>query len=159
MARNNRNYSGRGALASLLIVVLAAMGFVGWQDVTAFNPQPDPPGFSGMVGITHGQMARLNAVNVSRQPIEVKLFFLDRTGARLQEARALLRPGEATFLDLSRTLVGDAENRVAIRAVVQGIGNPDLKRPSVIPTLEIVDEATGATLVLYEDFIGDPSDG
>ena len=46
-----------GGVAALLVLGVLA------RTTTAFDPQPDPPGY-GMVGLADGQTARLNLVNL-----------------------------------------------------------------------------------------------
>lgn len=121
----------------------------------AFNPQPDPPGISGMVGIVEGQTARLNAVNISSVPVHVTLNFFNSDGNVVKRTEGTLQPGHAAFLDLTRAEVGDrgdssrAEiygDMVLLPAVQKG-SPPDPCRP----TLEVFD-GNGKTTVLDTNF-------
>jgi hypothetical protein len=63
-----------------------------------------------MVGLTKGQTARLNMVNVgdpNLNPCEVQMVFYDSQGKALARDIQKLEPGMATFFDRSYAAVGD----------------------------------------------------
>lgn len=105
----------------------------------------------GMVGITRGQTARLNVVNIamesrgSEMMCQAHLMFFDSMGNMLAEGMVNLMPGHAMFHDLNGdgVLMGREGMRAQIRADVMIIG--DQRTCNVIPTLEIFDNATGMT--------------
>lgn len=106
-----------------------------------------------MVGITQGQTARLNVVNLHEEPnrpaCELELMFLDGEGNMLAERGFMIDGGRSAFLDLDADELGGPdtrEGRVPIRPVIQALGGPDTKScDGVIPTLEIFDSETGQT--------------
>jgi len=125
----------------------------------AFNPQPDPPGF-GMVGIAAGQTARLNIVNLGNGPSDIpppcraSLQFFDDQGNLLVDRRVRVEAGNAAFLDLAPSFpptngVGDV--LVPLRAEIRAaIDTPDGELPPPCKaTLEIFDNASGRTSILY----------
>jgi hypothetical protein len=126
--------------------------------------QPDGPpsntGPFGMVGITDGQTARLSVavppdpVRPEGPPIRVLLGFVRADGQPVNpcadcppaQTEVLLRPGESASFDLPADLVLAAdESRAQIRPVVRPEGPPN----RLIPTLEVMNDATAKTAVLY----------
>jgi hypothetical protein len=117
----------------------------------------------GMVGLTRGQTARLNVVNVGNPdtlPCEVQLMFLDNLGRTLAGPEPhLVPPGQAVFLDLNADALGgpDIFGRFQIRAQVT-LGGPDTKLREVRAcsnnlrnlrsTLEVFDNDTGKSTVI-----------
>ena len=127
----------------------------------AFNPQPDPPGFSGLVGIVEGQTARLNIVNVSPVPINAALIIRAGDGSVRPISRMVtLEPGQGDHLDLIRPVSerGGADRaevygEVVLLPAVRGVLPPDPYRPS----LEVFG-ADGSTRVIDTNFHNPPSD-
>lgn len=139
--------------------------------VQAFNPQPEPPAF-GMVGLARLQTARLSLVNL--QPpdpqqwvggvprVGARLTFLDVTGRPFLDRTGAsigldvdLEPGASAFVDLRsmdafRNVTGP---RVQFRPLVEFLDDPMMTTPCpcerAVATLEIFDELTGRTMVLY----------
>src|SRR3990170_5428881 len=114
----------------------------------------------GMVGITMGQTARLNVVNVidlnqistgDRNECMVELMFFDSDGEMLAMRMVSLDPGMAAFHDLR--FPADVEGRFQIRA--EGMIMGDKMSCNVIPTLEIYDNETMKTEV-FETITLDP---
>ena len=65
-------------------------------------------------------------------------------GAPIQ-MEVMLHPGESAYLDLSAGFIlADGDVRAEIRAVLEACSTC-----RVIPTLEVIDDATGKTAVLY----------
>jgi len=135
-------------LASLAVIaaVVAVSALIGTQGANAgVSPQPFHDEF-GMVGITKGQMAILNTVNVTPGKVTVRLRFFDGEGKVIAHAREVLRKGEATSLSLS---FSDSDTprgvgRLQIRAGVLGVD----ETAGFISTLEIVNAETLETQVL-----------
>ena len=110
-----------------------------------------------MVGITRGQTARLNVVNVGA-PDEgkwmVELMFFDGEGNMLAEMGIIIDGGKAAIHDLNGDDIVEREvGRLQIRAEVMVMG--DKKSCDVIPTLEIYDNETMKTEV-FEMITLDP---
>ncbi len=104
---------------------------------------------SGMAGLTIGQTARLNVVNLETgellPAVQVELSFLDAEGNTLAQKVHGLQRGQAAFFDLNGAQAGRT-GRTQIRAQVRFIGTPDTRVvQKVLPTLEVVDNATGRT--------------
>lgn len=128
----------------------------------AFNPQPDPPGFSGLVGIVEGQTARLNALNTSSATINVVLNFVDMNGTIIKQSRVMeVQPGHAVSLGLTAVRTDDGGGtarlevygEVVLLPAVRGVIPPD----PYVPTLEVYD-ASGRTSVFVPNFHNLPSD-
>jgi hypothetical protein len=179
MARSKRNamlWLGTTTMLTLLVA---------WPAILrAFNPQPEPPGRFGMVGLARGQTARLNAANISNpsaptaaaDPCRVTLGFVDTSGQPFldQNRRKIARevnllPGQAALLDLRFDAVTDGNDwrptpvdrtgRVQFRAGLEfPAGTPPDPCRDLVPTLEVFDNLTGRTAVLYPPHLGPPPD-
>ena len=104
----------------------------------------------GIVGIASGQTARLNAVTVGvRHDVPVELTFLDDQGNVVARTVERLQPGRATSLDM-HFVPSPRGNRFPVRGLVRW-GTPLGSEGYVIPTLEVIDDITGRTLVLGID--------
>ena len=156
------------AIATTLFVLagVAATGlFRFWpQQVRAFNPQPDPPGY-GLVGITQGQTIRITVINTADlpdpdtpNPARVVITFKDGNGNLFRNSDgnpirrvALLKGGQSASLDLNANDFAkafDATGRLQLRPVAQiqpadGVnGTPPAP---CIPTVEVFNNANGRT--------------
>ncbi len=143
------------------ILLMAALALaVIWvvTPIQAFNPQPDPPGKWGMVGITPYETGRLNVVTNDSTPAQgctIGLGYLDADGRALKTDFKVLRTGRAQYLDLMGI---DAVPRGEMRAEIQPFLNErPMDRPNgfppgpcrgVIATFEVFDPATGKTSLL-----------
>jgi hypothetical protein len=148
--------SPRFALGVATALILAGTALA--RTATAFNPQPDPP--FGMIGIAQGQTARLNLVHTGSPteallapPCRARLRFLDADGNVLTRMTAEVAAGHSTFLDYSAAFVGtnaDAVGpvRAEIRTAVTFLDEQLPPDPCRI-TVEIFDNATGRTSILY----------
>lgn len=158
-----------GMTASLALVV------AGPAILRAFNPQPEPPGRFGMVGLARAQTARLIVVNIADpgapttppDPCRVTLGFVDTSGqpfvdqARQPIAKEVnVLAGQAALLDLRFDAVADGNDwratpldrtgRVQFRAGLEfPAGQPPDPCRDLVPTLEVFDNLTGRTMVLY----------
>ena len=105
----------------------------------------------GMVGITHGQTARLNVVNLEDSEfvpcVRVELSFVDGNGQTLLRSTHEVERGKAAFLDLNgNQLMGRFGARLQVRAVARFVGTPDTRdADDCLLTLEVIDNATGRT--------------
>lgn len=136
------------ALAAAVCVVAPIQGF---------NPQPDPPGRWGMVGITPYETGRLNVVTNdpgAGQGCAIALGFADANGRTLRIESRILRTGRAQYVDLMGAGAMPAgEMRAEIQPFLLDL--PDV-RPfppdpckSVMATFELFDRATGKTSLLF----------
>jgi hypothetical protein len=155
--------SMRTRVLSLVGGALALL--VAWPIViAAFNPQPEPPGRFGMVGLAVAQTARLNAVNVLPPDVppelcRVTLGFLDSDGKTLLTRRGSeivqevsIMPGQAAFLDMPAAEVLRGSRRVEFRAGLEfppATALPLDPCRNIVATLEIFDDLTGRTMVFY----------
>ncbi len=126
----------------------------------------------GMIGLARGQSARLNVVNLrtvpapdptiddaslvtTPVPCHVRLRFLDQRGNTIARSTESILPGDGAFLDLSfqdAVPPGFEGKRFEIRAIVQVLTRPELtRRCATISTLEIFDNETGRTNVIYPE--------
>ena len=166
---------------------LAGMLLFGWQFLAhAQTVSSSNPGFAvttGIVGVTSTQTARLNVLNL--QPVipgvaavacPATLEFYDDTGAQLKQlAVTNISPATAASLVFKPTVPSTAAGaRALIRAVVftpstaimnPGTGSTPTPMPfmpvragcSVMASLEIIDDATGATHTFTTDLRAMPS--
>ncbi len=160
----------RRAVTVLALVALAACTFLGIfrgerrahaQDVQP--PMIDRISF-GMVGITHGQTARINAVNLIAPndpnyppgPSRVALTFLNSDGQLFRNRDgspihrvAMVERGQATFLDLNFDEFPPGPSRIHLRAVVTvfppGPVDGGFPPGPIAPTVEVINNANGRT--------------
>lgn len=156
------------AAASAVVAITAfALFRFDPQKVEAFNPQPDPPGF-GIVGITDGQILRVNVVNTALppdpiappNPARVVITFRDANGVLMTNANGVvirrvvqLQGGESTFLQLNAdNFTRESNGRLQLRPDVR-IQRPDpivtaegaLPPDPIIPTVEVINSTNGKT--------------
>lgn len=95
-------------LSALLIIAVLTVIVLIWA-VSSAQALPIGPGFA-MFGITRGQTARLNVVNVREPPPDgeapprscsAELMFFDDKGVMLAMTMVNLMPGQAVFHDLN----------------------------------------------------------
>ncbi len=110
--------------------------------------RPDPPGY-GAVGLVRGQTARLNVVgigNPDEEPAPVELLFLDAGGAIVGRRIVDTSAGRSAHLDLRWSDIGNPNERQQVRALVRLV---ESATPRLAVTLEVFDDATGRTVVVY----------
>lgn len=109
---------------------------------------------TGAVGVTSEQYIRLNAWFVRGQdgelppgPCRITLRFYDTRGAIVAESTEELVPSRATLLDYRPAGLAPGE-RMTVRAEI--IAEPDRNgvTPPVLPSVEVIDVATGRTAVV-----------
>lgn len=107
----------------------------------------------GPVGITRGQVLRLNVTGIGNpndMPWAFHVRVLDTAGAVVVERRLELRPGATGFVDVH---FGEGQGapqtvRRVLRAEIVGF-NPQPDPPATwVTTLEVVDLQTGRTTIL-----------
>ena len=163
-----------GALAGLLL----SGGQFPAQAQTVSSTTPELAVTTGIVGVTSAQTARLNVLNlhpviagVAAVACPATLEFYDDTGVLLKQlVVANISPANAVSLVFKPTVTSTAAGaRAQIRAVVltpstavvtpPGAGSGPIAVPimaisvgcSVMPSLEIVDDATGVTHTFTTD--------
>jgi hypothetical protein len=154
------------ASAAFILIGLATFGFLRYspQQVRAFNPQPDPPGY-GLVGITNGQTVRISVVNTGLadsnlppDPIRVVMTFRDTDGNLFRNSDGnpirrvvLLKGGESALLELNAdnfARIADASGRIQLRPVVQiqqADGTNQAPPDPCIPSVEVFNNSNGRT--------------
>jgi hypothetical protein len=132
-------------IATLALIAIAALMMS--NSAQAFRPTAVEFHF-GMVGITREQTARLNVVNVSREPIQLSLNFTDGAGRMIRQTVETLMPDQATFLDISLSGIDQVAGRIQIHASLEinARSSADVGR-RLIPTLEVFDNSTGKTQI------------
>ncbi len=166
-------------IAVIALVVITTLGAS--MRTKAQDQQPPPVNdryaLFGLVGMTRGQTARLNVSNLVPPPIgelppgpiRVELSFVDTEGHTLvnndsQPIRrvVMLEAGHSASLQINANnlLVRD-ENRLNFRPVVKvtppPVGDTQTQAPPVgdriVPTFEVIENATGKTAFLYPGLI------
>ena len=110
---------------------------------------------SGMIGITEGQFARVNALNPGAPaPLlgvvcSASLIFWDAQGAVLKSATVSVLPGKSTFLDLfgAKDLALAGDDHREIRATISSPPFPGSPGSGcmLVGTLEVIDAFSGKT--------------
>lgn len=113
---------------------------------------------SGIVGITRGQVARLNVVNTSDiyrpagvppDPCRVTLSFYTSEGILLAQVTRALAPGQAASLDVNANdFLSNRGVRLQLHAVVTVVPGTSGIAPCVMPTVEGIDLNDGQTSFL-----------
>jgi hypothetical protein len=140
---------------TLLMKRLPALALAG--TVLLFEANSAQAGTTGMFGLAHGQVARINAVHtgdLGLTPIQFEVDLLDATGNFVVRNIQTLNPRQGTFIDVAFSKLPSpvTGNRIELRAVVRAIGNPDVRLLKI--TVEVFDSDTGKNTI----FIGDPDD-
>src|SRR5687767_13110829 len=150
------------AATVIFVIILICVGLI-WQATrTGEAGNPHRIAAFGMFGVTTAQIARLNVANVCAptDPCRtriVRLSFIDANGSTgggsfdspQMQTTVSLAPGGSAYFDIQGSDVVISGNRAQIRALVEDLGSPNGVPPNpVVPTLEVIDAATGATTVL-----------
>lgn len=145
----------------MCVFAIASIGLFAQSTPTAPAPETRT---SGMIGVTDGQVARVNVLNpgVAAPAVGVvctaTLRFFDGAGALLKAGPVVVLPGQSQSLDVfgdkDLSLTGTARREIratiTIPAVVPVSTATSTPPPAcaLIGTLEIFDEASGKTLVV-----------
>jgi hypothetical protein len=133
-----------GAIAILLLVA-------GGRMMKAFNPQPDPPGIWGMIGITPSDTMRLNVVNMQFSgfppgPCNVTLKFLNSDGEVLKQQAVSIKSTEAVSLDLTGIEAGGGF-RTEVHPVL-AVPSTEATGCSAVGSVEVFNTSSGETTIL-----------
>lgn len=144
--------TSRSATAKFLAVLsTAAVVLVVWVTVGAVRTVAGPQAHlnSGLVGITFGQVVRVNVTNTGeeRAMIVDGGRFVDGDGRTLKSfGRHVLGVGQSASFDLDRREIGgDFSGRAEVNAVVSFVGKTD----DTVITTQVIDVETGLTRVGY----------
>ena len=134
----------RLTVAVSAILLLAA----GARILKGFNPQPDPPGVWGMIGITPSDTMRLNIVNMQFSgfppgPCNVTLKFLDSSGIVLKQQAISVKPSQAASLDLTGLEAG-AGFRTEVHPVL-AVPSNEPTGCSAVGSVEVFNTNSGET--------------
>lgn len=126
------------------------------------------PGVSfGLLSLAEGQSLRLNALNLGNRSstpatgCEVTLRFASARGTVQREDTVRLSAGQGAWLDLRRAQVSGPAGRTSVRAMLlfgpAGGGapqGPEVRQNfdcNIVPTLELIDDSTGHTILVLAD--------
>lgn len=142
-------------------LVTGCAALAGAQAPTTPIPLNSQTQTTPVVGISNGQIARLNALNpgvpaplATGALCSAELSFVDANGVVLKTKQVLVAPGKSEPLDLNHdTEAGpDTGGRFELRAVVRippvGAAGAPPSFCTIVPSLEIFDADTGKTLVV-----------
>jgi len=126
------------------ILLLAAGGTI----LKGFNPQPDPPGVWGMIGITPSDTMRLNIVNmqfstVPPGPCNVTLKFLNGSGRVLKQQALTVKSTQAAYLDITGTEAGGGFRTEVHPVLIVPSGEPT--GCSAVGSVEVFNTNSGET--------------
>ena len=142
---------GSVVVAASIVVTIVGLGYPGVM--SAFNPQPDPPGTEKFppIGITATETARLNVVNTrfvgdsSERPCAVVLRIFDSEGNRLVEDTKLLQSRQAAFIEITGLDV--LAGRASLRAEIWGAVVPSGDKACAFATsFELFDSVSARTI-------------
>jgi hypothetical protein len=142
--------------------VLLVLGVLGSAAVA------QQPGVSfGLLSLVEGQSLRLNALNLGNRSsteatgCEVTLRFASASGRVQREDTARLPAGRGAWLDLRRAQVSEPAGRASVRAMLLfGLASggappgPEVRQHfdcNIVPTLELIDDASGRTILVLTD--------
>jgi len=132
---------------SVVSIALAAICF-GWN-TNSVQAVQDSEINSFSFGTAIGQTARLNVLNCGDdQGFIINWKFLDGDGSVLKRGPEprIIPPGKIISFDVNGDELNaprDRFGRIQMRAVVKGIGNPDIFQRNVSVSVEVIDNATG----------------
>jgi hypothetical protein len=141
-----RRESGRtqtGSCRAAAVFALALAAALAAPDAPAARAgQQQQAGYgysTGLVGIVQGQRARLTVWNKGGEAVLTRLQFVDEQGKVLFLCNAVIQPGKAEAADF---LHPGGVNRVELQA--QFGTNERRTIGLLMPTLQVMDDATGA---------------
>ncbi|HYV24285.1 MAG TPA: hypothetical protein VE969_03535 [Pyrinomonadaceae bacterium] len=181
---NTRNIFTKLSIAIAFVALAASAAIWEVRRVRATQP-PEPDRTVGMIGVTRGQTARLNIVNLAvavdgqlpPDPCRVVLTFRNADGRPFTNSdgqplrRAVeLQAGQSAFLDLNGDLFAgppstNADTTGSVRLqlrpfvrVLQAPPDPDHQFPPdpCRATMEVFDNASGRTSLFSAGFIPPP---
>jgi hypothetical protein len=142
---------GSVVVAAAIVMTIVGLGYPGVM--SAFNPQPDPPGTEKFppLGITATETGRLNVANTrflgesSERPCAVALRIFDADGNVLVQGTKLLRSRQTAFIEIAGLDV--LAGRDSLRAEIWGAAVPGGDKSCEMATsFELIDNATARTI-------------
>ncbi len=155
MKNTKRHVAGLSVIGALMVIAAPGGARVRAQDV----PPMVPTGQFGMMGAIRGEVARLSVSNVNLvppDPCHAILAFVDASGDVLLRPdgspvrrEVTLAPGQSAFLQFhAANFIGRDETRLNFRPVLASPPPEPELPPPCVPSLEIIDSATGQTRLL-----------
>ena len=147
MSWNVRNSIPIRLAAGVAAIALLAGGV---RLLRAFNPQPDPPGIWGMMGVTPSDTIRINVVNMQfggfpPGPCNVTMKFLDTNGKILEQKTFTINSTQAASLDYTPA-VGAAGFRSEVHPVL-AMPSSEPTGCSAVGSVEVFNTISGETTV------------
>lgn len=135
------------ALTCVALLVVIASGRI----VKAFNPQPDPPGVWGMIGITPEDTLQLNIVNMDLagfppDPCNVTIRFLNSSGVILKQLTVTVKTKQAASYTITGVEAGGGF-RNEVHPVLLLTSN-EATGCNAIGSVEVFNTASGETTLL-----------
>ena len=155
MKNAKRHVASLSVIGALVVLSALAGARVRAQDVAPMRPT----GQFGMMGAIRGEVARLNVSNINAvppDPCRAILTFVDASGDVLLRPdgspvrrEVTLAAGQSAFLQFhAANFIARDETRLNFRPVL-ATPPPDPEiPPPCVPSLEIIDNATGQTRLL-----------
>jgi hypothetical protein len=144
----------------------AGMVFLAISTVAVAQPTYQPGVTFPMIGVSTGQSARLNAVNIGtssttqNSSCSVTFEFLDAQGQLLAQKVVTLSPPNSAYLDLSRGSLKGEIPRIEVRAVLLfgyyggAPPTPDILQQfdcNIAGSVEVYNEKSGKTKFIISD--------
>jgi hypothetical protein len=143
----------------IVVSVLVLAVIVLTTSTHAFNPQPDPPGKWGMIGINVNEVGRLNIVSDDNDACTIGLGFVDADGKLIKGELKALRAGHAQFLEIMGSqAVSRGESRASIRPILRdAAGDPPGEFPPdpcrfFKATYEVYERGSGRSILVVPAF-------
>jgi hypothetical protein len=152
--KNERVRTKLIAIAIVIGALAASWAVSGSRRVAATDENREEFLAYGIANITRGQTARLHVVSVGNpNDVPAELVIYSSQGEVLARSSERLIPGKAVFLDLSfDQQPAVAGNRLEFYAVVRfDLGRG---RGYVIPTLKVLEDVTGKSILMVADPLG-----
>jgi hypothetical protein len=137
------SFRQKSLIPSVLAVVLLTVPTNVFAHIHSAAAADEQAGFgftTGLVGIVQGQTARLSVWNKGDKDVLTRLQFVDEQGKVLILCDAIIQPGKAITENFS--IADGSSNRNELQAQ---FGTNEKKLIGLlVPTLQVVDNATGA---------------
>ncbi len=141
--RRSKEGTELGRKATVLGLVLAMCAATVAIPAAGANQNDGQRAFAfstGLVGIVPGQTARLSLWNKGEKAVLVRLQFVDEEGKVLIQCNGIIQPGKSAAEEF---LHPGGVNRIELQA--QFGTNEPRSIGLLMPTLQVIDNATGAT--------------
>ena len=145
-------------MAMIIAIVVGVITFIAWPSSRQASAQQYQFLAYGVVNISPGQTARLHVVTVGIPDVQpAELVIYDRMGNTLTRSSERLLPGRAVALDLRFDEQNVANTAAVVGNRLQFYAEVRFAKQHtgyVIPSLEVIDDATGKTILMVLDPLG-----